>query len=498
MIHVVLRSLRIRRGAVEFIRSSSRSVVAAHGEPVEPERSSSAAHPSTGSGRAEALLRGGGVAFGLLLWLAITLTALPAAQAQSPTPPPAPPGTGGTVFGSVRVLSGNELARNPGQENQPPVWITIDTKGSTAVVTVGNATRNQMDFSGGGVAVGLAPGVQPSQVLVSTGSAVIQGNEVVWTGFGLSATQIQPALITLVPAAGPPPTTATTAAISNVTIEAKDPQTGARVSEQVAGGGPPVSAVKNVPLISGGSSVGSSAGAAAVTPRSGPAPLTAAAARTFGTWALALLAAMLLVLLLLTAFAYRASRRLNRLVERRPEATTSDLTADTATRLEEAVRSLEGVQTQLGAPTHVNRLLAAAATLEATARSLSAPAVNADQNGNPSTPASLSTGQRQPAQLEMEDGAEKGRRWPLEGENISVGRDQRNAIVLADPRVSNVHARLLLQPDGRYLLVDNGSTNGTTLNGRAVLEPAALHEGDRLRIGGTTFVFRDRVEGRVS
>src|SRR5207237_33874 len=162
----------------------------------------------------------------------------------------------------------------------------------------------------------------------------------------------------------------------------------------------------------------------------------------------------------LAAFAYRASRRLNRLVERRPEAPAADLTADTATRLEEAVRSLEGVQTQLGAPTHVNRLLAAAATLEATARSLGAPAVNADQNGNPSTPASLSMGQRQPAQLEMEDGAEKGRRWPLEGENISVGRDQRNAIVLADPRVSNVHARLLLQPDGRYLLVDNGSTNG--------------------------------------
>ena len=66
----------------------------------------------------------------------------------------------------------------------------------------------------------------------------------------------------------------------------------------------------------------------------------------------------------------------------------------------------------------------------------------------------------------------------------------RSTIVLADPRVSGAHARLSLQSSGRYLLTDEGSTNGTAVNSRLVTEPVLLKDGDRVRIGGTTFVYR--------
>ncbi|MGH3899312.1 MAG: FHA domain-containing protein [Pseudonocardiaceae bacterium] len=61
-----------------------------------------------------------------------------------------------------------------------------------------------------------------------------------------------------------------------------------------------------------------------------------------------------------------------------------------------------------------------------------------------------------------------------------------------DPGVSREHARLLAQPDGSWVLVDDGSTNGTYLNGDTKRLPAKapvpLADGDRVHLGVWTTI----------
>jgi ATP-binding cassette subfamily B protein len=76
------------------------------------------------------------------------------------------------------------------------------------------------------------------------------------------------------------------------------------------------------------------------------------------------------------------------------------------------------------------------------------------------------------------------RHFPLDRPETSVGRDARNDIALSEPSVSGFHARILRDADGGYLIVDCGSTNGTTVNGRMVgTQPVPLVEGDMIRLG---------------
>ena len=61
-----------------------------------------------------------------------------------------------------------------------------------------------------------------------------------------------------------------------------------------------------------------------------------------------------------------------------------------------------------------------------------------------------------------------------------------------DPGVSHIHAVLLARPDGSWVLVDPGSTNGTTVNDGT--DPIAynievpLHDGDRIHVGAWTTI----------
>jgi hypothetical protein len=76
-----------------------------------------------------------------------------------------------------------------------------------------------------------------------------------------------------------------------------------------------------------------------------------------------------------------------------------------------------------------------------------------------------------------------GREFPLDRPATTIGRRTDQDIVLHDPSVSRVHARLELGPDGPSI-VDLDSTNGTTVNGHPVqTSPVALRAGDRIQIG---------------
>lgn len=78
--------------------------------------------------------------------------------------------------------------------------------------------------------------------------------------------------------------------------------------------------------------------------------------------------------------------------------------------------------------------------------------------------------------------------FPLGGARIAIGRSSANDIVLSDQFSSGVHA--VIAPTERgYALIDQGSKNGTFVNGRRVTGEIDLARGDEVLIGSTRFYF---------
>lgn len=77
------------------------------------------------------------------------------------------------------------------------------------------------------------------------------------------------------------------------------------------------------------------------------------------------------------------------------------------------------------------------------------------------------------------------------GERFSVGRDPQMDLSLADAQVSLLHAELG-RTGGVWTIVDDGlSRNGTFVNGERTTGRRRLRDGDEIRFGETTVVFRD-------
>ena len=70
-------------------------------------------------------------------------------------------------------------------------------------------------------------------------------------------------------------------------------------------------------------------------------------------------------------------------------------------------------------------------------------------------------------QLVMQKGPNPGKIFELVQEELTIGRDITNRIVINDPEVSRKHARLVLQ-SGSYVIEDLGSTNGTFLDDKRI------------------------------
>jgi pilus assembly protein CpaF len=90
---------------------------------------------------------------------------------------------------------------------------------------------------------------------------------------------------------------------------------------------------------------------------------------------------------------------------------------------------------------------------------------------------------------------EKGgaeRREVFDAAELSVGRVQGNELMLPKGNVSKRHARLLYR-DGRFIVTDLNSTNGTYVNRRKITQATIVREGDRIYIGD--FVLRIEMTG---
>lgn len=73
--------------------------------------------------------------------------------------------------------------------------------------------------------------------------------------------------------------------------------------------------------------------------------------------------------------------------------------------------------------------------------------------------------------------------------NISIGRSQKCDIVLEDPYVSTMHARLIYE-NNALILEDIDSANGTLLNNKRIQGSVAITLMDRVRIGRVEISFR--------
>lgn len=79
-------------------------------------------------------------------------------------------------------------------------------------------------------------------------------------------------------------------------------------------------------------------------------------------------------------------------------------------------------------------------------------------------------------------GGSRGRVFPLDAPEVTVGRDDSVDLRLADTGVSRRHFKLLKTRDNLVMLLDLGSRNGTRVNG-ALAELVRLRDGDHVAIG---------------
>jgi hypothetical protein len=85
-----------------------------------------------------------------------------------------------------------------------------------------------------------------------------------------------------------------------------------------------------------------------------------------------------------------------------------------------------------------------------------------------------------------------GKKYDLDGIQMTIGRSKECDIQLPDPNVSRKHAEVR-QEGAAYWAIDLDSTNGMEVNGRR-LKRAKLRQGDTITVGSTDLVFRRETE----
>ncbi len=97
---------------------------------------------------------------------------------------------------------------------------------------------------------------------------------------------------------------------------------------------------------------------------------------------------------------------------------------------------------------------------------------------------------QQPACLIVVRGTPQGHRYFLTQDQTILGRDPTADIVVQDANVSRKHAALIKQGES-VVIVDQGSSNGTKVNGKACEpgKPVVLAKEDMIGMGTTNFKF---------
>ena len=92
------------------------------------------------------------------------------------------------------------------------------------------------------------------------------------------------------------------------------------------------------------------------------------------------------------------------------------------------------------------------------------------------------------ASLLFRSGEMKGRRLPIKVPVVNIGRGDYNDVVISDPSVSTMHAKLQRR-EAIWILTDLGSTNGTFVEGEPVKGELPLSPGTTIRFGDVLALF---------
>ncbi len=85
------------------------------------------------------------------------------------------------------------------------------------------------------------------------------------------------------------------------------------------------------------------------------------------------------------------------------------------------------------------------------------------------------------------DKEQEGQQITLGEEDVTLGREVGNTVVVVSDQASRRHARIFVS-GGAHVLVDLESTNGTFLNSKLVKEQTLRH-GDVIRIASTVLKY---------
>jgi pSer/pThr/pTyr-binding forkhead associated (FHA) protein len=92
------------------------------------------------------------------------------------------------------------------------------------------------------------------------------------------------------------------------------------------------------------------------------------------------------------------------------------------------------------------------------------------------------------ASLLFRSGDFKGKRLPIKVPVVNIGRGDYNDIVIGDPSVSTMHAKLQRR-EAIWILTDLGSTNGTFVEGERLSGETPLSPGTTIRFGDVIALF---------
>lgn len=91
--------------------------------------------------------------------------------------------------------------------------------------------------------------------------------------------------------------------------------------------------------------------------------------------------------------------------------------------------------------------------------------------------------------LVITKGAKNGLEMPLGDGPLTIGRSNESNLIIRDDYTSTHHARLMLW-NGRWVIQDLDSTNGTFLNGERITVPTPVPSNATITIGTTSFELR--------
>ncbi|EMJ96112.1 FHA domain protein [Leptospira alstonii serovar Pingchang str. 80-412] len=93
------------------------------------------------------------------------------------------------------------------------------------------------------------------------------------------------------------------------------------------------------------------------------------------------------------------------------------------------------------------------------------------------------------ATLIQKEGRSPGKQVPIRKAETTLGNGEFSDVLVADPTVSKLHARIR-KIKNRFVLYDLISDGGTYLNGKKILRPRVLYDFDEISLGKTVYVFR--------